>query len=265
MSASLLTHRVEGEGSPVVLLNGGMMTFPGWEPVAAELRQHFEVLLFDFRGQLLSPGKPPGSLAGNARDVADLLDAVGWSSAHLVGTSFGALTAVEIAATWPERVRSLTLITAMDKVTDDFRAQSDAMRAVLADIAGGGDREPFYRLLTERVYSAGYRQAEAALLAARGTEVGRLPQAWFDGVDGLLASIEAFDLTDRLPLVQSPSLVVIAGDDQVMAADRAQALAAALDAPVAGHPEGGHALVAEDPAWVAATCLEFLLARDAQP
>src|SRR3990167_6918619 len=131
-----LAHRIEGQGPPVVLLNGGMMTFASWEPIAARLRERYQALRFDFRGQLLSPGEPPAELAGHADDVAALLDRVGWPSAHCVGTSFGALVAVELAARAPGSVRSLLLATAMDRTTPALRSQCDAMRALLAEIAG---------------------------------------------------------------------------------------------------------------------------------
>lgn len=256
-----LTHRLEGEGPPVLLLNGGMMSYPGWEKVAATLRDRYRLLLFDFRGQLLSPGQAPASLEGHVDDVIALLDAVGWPTCHFVGTSFGALVSVALAARHPERVASLALITAMDHATPAFDAESREMREILESIAAGGDRGPFYDLLTTRVYSASYRQAEAASLAARRKDVERMPASWFEGVDRLLAAIEGFDLRPLLAEIRCPSLVVIAGEDRVMPAHNAMALAEALGAEVREHPAAGHALVAEDPRWLADVCLEFLAAR----
>ena len=59
--STVLAHRLEGEGPPVVLLNGGMMTFPSWEAIAAPLRARYRLLRFDFRGQLLSPPTSPAT------------------------------------------------------------------------------------------------------------------------------------------------------------------------------------------------------------
>lgn len=254
-----LAHQLEGDGPPVVLLNGGMMAYPAWEPVAARLREHVQVLRFDFRGQLLSPGEGPADLAGHASDLAALLDQMGWSAAHLVGTSFGALVALELAARQPERALSLVAITAMDRETPAFRRDSETMRGVLAAIRDGGERGSFYDLLVEGVYSEGYRLAEAATLAARKAQVGMLPAAWFAGIDRLLAALEGFDLTPRLGEVRCPSLVVLAGDDRIMDDARARALAAAIGAPILSHPTSGHGLVAEDPVWLGEVVLEFLL------
>ncbi len=298
-----LAHAIAGEGPPVVLLNGGMMTFPSWEPVASRLRDRhaaedaarsvhsssaasgsaaansattdgaaarssasgsvgatggYRVLSFDFRGQLLSPGTPPADLAGHARDVVALLDHVGWESAHFVAASFGAEVAIELAAMHPERVRSLTLITAMDRETPQFRRGSDEMRAILAGVLQGGDRRPYYDRLIKDVYSEAYVQREAAAFAARRAQLDVLPAGWFAAVDGLLAALEGFDLRDRLARIRCPALVAIAGDDRVMASDRSRALAAVLGAEVVEHPTAGHALVAEDPAWLAAAVRDFL-------
>ncbi|MBP9145718.1 MAG: alpha/beta fold hydrolase [Thermoanaerobaculia bacterium] len=260
--SQVLTHRIEGEGPPVVLLNGGMMTFPSWEAVAAPLRARYRLLRFDFRGQLLSPPSAadvmPSDLAGHAADVEALLDRLGWESAHLIGASFGAEVALELTASRPERVRSLVVITAMDRETPEFRRGSDEMRAVLARRLEGGDQALFYDLLVESVYSAGYRRAEAATLAARRAQTDQLPRAWFEGVDRLLAALEGFDLSARLHRVRGRALALLAADDRIMDEDRARALAAAIGAAVAVHPTSGHALVVEDPDWVASACLDFL-------
>ena len=253
-----LAHRVEGAGTPVVLLNGGMMTFASWEPVAARLRNRHALLRFDFRGQLLSPGVVPVGLAGHADDARDLLDTVGWESAHLVGASFGALAALELACRSPRRVRSLTLVTAMDVATEGFRAQSAVLRGRLAEIAAGADRGVFWDEMVAGVYSSEHRVREATALAARRAQLDLLPAHWFDGVDRLLVAVDGFDFRARLAGLGLPALVVAAADDRVMDLERSRSLAAALAADCLVHPTSGHALVAEDPAWLARVCGEFI-------
>ena len=261
-AAPPLAHHIEGEGPPVVLLNGSMMSFPAWEPVAARLRERYRVLRFDLRGQLLSLGTPPTTLAGHAGDVAALLDHVGWSSAHLVGTSYGALVAIELAALSPERVGSLLLITAMDCATPAFRRETAATRAALAEVLAGGDRGRFFDYVVDGAYSAGYREREAATLAARRGLVDRLPLAWYEGILGLVDAVDDFDFRERLRAVRAPALVVLARGDRMMDPERSRALAAALGAELVEHASSGHALVAEEPAWVAEVCLDFLDRRE---
>jgi aminoacrylate hydrolase len=265
MTAALPSHRLIGSGPPLALANGGMMTFASWEPVAARLAARYRTLLFDFRGQLLSPDAPPADLAGHAADLAALLDATASAPAHVVGTSFGALVALELAASSPERVRSLVLITVAPHATARFQRQSEEMRALLAEVLAGGDRERFYDGMIAGVYSEAYRAREAAAIAQRRALLHHLPLGWFVGVEKLLAVLDGYDLDDRLAAVRCPVLVVAAAQDQVMDLADSRRLAAALGADLLVHPTAGHGLVAEDPEWLADACLAFLdrLGREA--
>ncbi|NNC73978.1 MAG: alpha/beta fold hydrolase, partial [Acidimicrobiia bacterium] len=114
----LLAHRVEGEGRPLLLLNGGMMTYASWEPVATRLRGSRRLILCDLRGQLLSPGPVPPDLADNVRDLTALLDHLGIESADVMGTSYGGEIGLLMAAMVPERVDSLVAVTVSDYATE---------------------------------------------------------------------------------------------------------------------------------------------------
>lgn len=253
-----LRHVVEGEGPNLVLLNGGMMTLSSWETLAASLRKSYRVLRFDFRGQLLSPGPGPASLVGHAGDVLALLDQLGWENAHFIGTSFGAEVALELAHQQSARLLSLVAITAVDREDAEFRRQNDEMQGVIARILEGGERRSFWNLLLAGVYSAEYLRREEESLRARGGQLDLLPRAYFEGIAEILRAIEDFDLTPRLRPFDFPSLVVIAADDRVMAAERSQELARRIGAEVRVHPSAGHGLVAEDPQWLNEVCADFL-------
>ena len=71
--------------------------------------------------------------------------------------------------------------------------------------------------------------------------------------------MERLDLRPHLDRIRCPTLVVIAGQDTVIPPQRSLDLAAAIDtAEIEIHRTSGHALVAEDPAWLAAVCSDFL-------
>ena len=110
----VLTHRVDGDGSPLLLLNGGMMSMAAWEPIARRLAARHRVIRCDFRGQLLSPGPPCASMEDHADDVAALLDALGETRVDVVAASFGAYVGLLLAARHPERVHSLVAATVTD-------------------------------------------------------------------------------------------------------------------------------------------------------
>lgn len=70
-------------------------------------------------------------------DVVDTLDVLGVDRCHLVGASFGAGVAVELAVTRPQRVRSLLLSapggSLIGEMTPQLEAFAEAERAALAD------------------------------------------------------------------------------------------------------------------------------------
>lgn len=258
--ASTLARLVEGEGTPLVLLNGGLMSYGSWDPVLPPLREGRKILRFDFRHQLFSLAAPdarPG-LQGHAADLAEMLDEVGFGPAHFIATSFGAEVALELAIAQPERFLSLAAVTAMDRETPEFRAGNDEMQEILEAILAGGPRKAFWNALLQSVYSESFQQREAEFLESRGAKLDLLPAAYFEGVSRILRDLEGFDFSQRLEPFPFPSLVVIAAGDRVMPPERSGALAAAIGAEVLVHQTSGHGLVAEDPAWVGEVCRDFL-------
>ncbi|HPE62171.1 MAG TPA: alpha/beta hydrolase [Thiolinea sp.] len=102
---------LRGTGEPLLFLGGtgSDLRHPGAH--ASLLTRHFTVLAFDQRGMGQSD-KPPGPyrMQDYATDAMAILDAVNWTSVHVVGYSFGGMVAQELAIRAPERVRTLTLI-----------------------------------------------------------------------------------------------------------------------------------------------------------
>lgn len=77
---------------------------PLWPPLTAER----DVVRLDLRGFGESAVRPHGALSP-VEDVLDTLAELGIRRCHLVGASFGAGVAVEVALTRPEQVDSLLL------------------------------------------------------------------------------------------------------------------------------------------------------------
>lgn len=258
-SDRLLAYRVEGEGEPLLLLNGGMMTYASWDPVCSILSEQYKVILCDLRGQLLSPGPVPEMLAANVEDLTALLDHLEIDTAHVLGTSYGGEIGLLMAALVPERVRSVIGVTVSDYATEAIWQGSEDLRLLVHEAREGGDKGRIHDRIVGEVYSAAYRSRFADELASRRAGVAKLPDSWFEGVEGILLAVEALDLRPHLEAIRCPGLIVIAADDQSIPPERSRALAAAIrGAEVATHQTSGHALVAEDPAWLAQVSLDFL-------
>jgi pimeloyl-ACP methyl ester carboxylesterase len=106
-------HYVEqGEGEPLIFLHGGSGDYRAWEPQLKLFSKNYRVVTYSRRYNY--PNQNP-LLAKNhsayveADDLAALMHKLKLGPAHLVGTSYGAFTALVLALKHPELVRSLVL------------------------------------------------------------------------------------------------------------------------------------------------------------
>ena len=102
-------YEVCGEGTPLVLLHGGMLSielnFGGLIPDLATRHRVIGVEM-QGHGRTADIDRPitPAALAG---DVVGLLDHLGIERAHVLGHSLGAAVTLELAVSHPGRVRSI--------------------------------------------------------------------------------------------------------------------------------------------------------------
>jgi len=109
-----LYYELHGEGSPLVLLHGGMLTidlnFAGLIPTLA---QRHLVIGVEMQGHGrtadIDREITPAALAG---DVVALLDHLGIDRAHVLGHSLGGAVTLELAVSHPTRVRSVVPLSA---------------------------------------------------------------------------------------------------------------------------------------------------------
>lgn len=258
---TILAHRVDGQGEPLLLLNGGMMSMAAWDAAVAALAGTYRIVRCDFRGQLmsLSLGDPPSTLQGHAEDLAALLDALDLPRVHVVGTSFGGLVAMQFAAHFASRVQALVIVTAADVFTPDNEYASAALREAIANAMAGGDGTRVIEIMAPATFSPSWLESNREVFEARRALFSLLPPAWFAGLTGLLDSLAGLDLRPELKLIHAPTLVVGAERDRVFSVDRSYALAAAIDgAKLQIVPGAPHGWVAEDPEGFAFVVRTFL-------
>ncbi len=244
----MIWHTVDGDGVPVVLLNGIAMSGPSWEPVAAPLAERYRVVRCDFRGQLLTPTDVPPDLATHAGDVAAVLEHLGAVPAHVVSTSFGGAVAIELAARRPDLVASLVSVASSDGFTEDMAAEVARWRAACEAVLGGADPGVLSDTLEPVVYSGAWRVAHRDELDVRRRHIAQLPRAWFEGLAALLDQAEDLGLGDAPGRVRCPALVVAADEDGFIPTARTRALADAIPGAVYEVIDGaGHAVVVERP------------------
>lgn len=255
----LLTHRVTGQGAPLLLLNGGLMSIAAWDRIAGPLEASFQLVRCDFRGQLLSPGEPEPRLSAHVDDVVQLLDGLGLDRVHVAGVSLGGLVGTLLAATHPERVRSLAIITSTERVTPAMWEETAEMRQIAIEAAEGGDGGRVLDFLLPRTYTAEYLQAQSGAFGFYRQWVAHLPDVWFRGLAAILSTLEGLDLTPHLGAIRCPVLVVAAEGDRTFPPEHSRALSAGISGSrLEILPGGSHGLIVEQSERVMEILLGFL-------
>lgn len=120
---------------PVVLIHAGIADRRMWDPQWAALTAERDVIRLDLRGFGESTERPQGALSA-VEDVLDTLAGLGVGRCHLVGASYGAGVAVEVALTSPEQVDSLLLVapggSLIAEATPDLQAFIGAERSAMS-------------------------------------------------------------------------------------------------------------------------------------
>ncbi len=100
-----------GAGREILLLHGLASTCHIWDLVAPQLAADFRIVAMDQRGHGRSAQVDDGyEFATVVGDAAAMLDDLGWDRAIVVGHSWGADVALELAVARPERVAGLIFV-----------------------------------------------------------------------------------------------------------------------------------------------------------
>lgn|GEM_PF-121180 len=219
-----------GNGEPLVLLHGFGGSSYCFRHVGPELGKDFRVVALDLNGfgwTQRVPNPEAYTLAGQARLVLRVMDALGIAKAHVLGHSYGGAVALALAATAPQRVASLVLVAAaVPSPSPRVRRGWTVLRplgAVLLRtvflrkgfIRRGLERSVYHRGVVHEAMVEGYLErlkVEGALEAYRAFTA---PGA---------ASARNVDLAS----IHQPTLVLWGMQDRLIPASTGQALAAKL-------------------------------------
>lgn len=102
---------VISNGEPIVLLHGFTGCIANWNHILAEFPQH-QLVLIDIigHGKTESPSDPSRyEMNEVVKDIVDILDTLSINRANILGYSMGGRLALSVAASFPERVKTLIL------------------------------------------------------------------------------------------------------------------------------------------------------------
>ena len=109
-------YRRGGSGPPLLLLHGNPQTHAMWNQIAPALAQHYTVICPDLRGYGGSEKPPatadhaPYAKTAMAKDVADLMEQLGFATYRVGAHDRGARVAHRLALDYPDRVLKLAVL-----------------------------------------------------------------------------------------------------------------------------------------------------------
>lgn len=210
-SGTTIAYDTMGAGPDIVFLHAGIADRTMWQPQVNAFSGRFRCTTPDARGFGDTPiGDRPYS---RRHDIAVVMDAIGASTAVLVGCSIGAGVALDFAIERPERVDRLVLV---GVTPSGFEAEDDPFlqdmwqridRAVAA-----GDLEEAGRLEARLWVDGPHREEGSAPQWLRDRVI-----AWSLPINSVTDWGESVQLDppamQRLDEVTAPTLVVIGAED----------------------------------------------------
>jgi 3-oxoadipate enol-lactonase len=204
-----INYRLEGSPSgPVVTMSHSLATsLAMWDPQMAALESRYRLLRYDTRGHG-GTDAPAGAytLDGLAEDVRALLEALGIARTHFVGLSMGGMIGQILALKYPQLLHGLVLCDTSSRVPPEARATWDD-RIRTAETQG---MEPLVEPTIGRWFTPAFRERHPDVVDRVRAAMRATPPR---GYAGCCHAIAALNLTDRLHVIDLPTLVIVGEED----------------------------------------------------
>lgn len=165
-----LYYEIHGEGSPLVMLHGGVNPSDMFGAPLAEMAKTHKVIAIHMRGHGFSiDSDEPWSYEQMADDVAALLDELDIDKIDIMGWSMGGGVAYQVAIRHPELVNKLVVISMNVRNSGNFpevEAAFEAMPGNAAQYAQGIGQSPLAKLYPDMDWERMFRKTGEMNLAA---------------------------------------------------------------------------------------------------
>jgi 3-oxoadipate enol-lactonase len=220
---SYTIHRAASPAAPrLALIHSLALDRSIWDGVVERLSDRAEILTYDCRGHGRS-GRPHMDYTAElfGRDLAELMDRVGWDSATVAGCSMGGCVAQAFAGLYPAKAGGLTLIDTSAWYGADAPKQ-------FRDRAAAAKAKGMHGLIDFQVT----RWFSEKFAASHPEQVKRVVGIFlandFDCYAATCALLGDADLRKYLPSFRMPVAVVVGEEDYATPVAMAQALHAAI-------------------------------------
>ncbi|MBC7780964.1 MAG: 3-oxoadipate enol-lactonase [Proteobacteria bacterium] len=191
-----------------------------WDEQIATLAKRYRVLAYDTRGHGKSDA-PVGAytLEQLADDAKALLDALKITRTHWVGLSMGGMIGQVFALKYPDVLQTLVLC----DTTSRYPKEAAAMWAERVKTATTQGMEPLVAGTLARWFTEPFRTRGGSRFDEVAAMIRSTPPL---GYAGCCQAIPTIDVTDRLPTIKAPILVIVGEQDAGTPVAMAQAIQA---------------------------------------
>jgi pimeloyl-ACP methyl ester carboxylesterase len=238
-----------GNGPALIFSHGFLMDASMFDQQIDALRGEFRCVTWDERGHGSTPANGPFTYWDSADDALALLTHLDIDQATFVGMSQGGFLSMRAALRAPERVRALVLIDTQSGIEDP-------------------ETLPLYNALHDEWVANGpgaVQEAIASLIFGPGIDADPWYDKWHAQERAAFSVpfrtlVDRDEITDRLPEIMQPTLILHGSADAAIPVWRAEQLRDGIAGPtelvvVEG---GGHAANMSNPDEVNAAIVDFL-------
>jgi len=240
-----LYYEEHGAGEPIVGIHGTSSSAAAWADAVEALATRGRTIVYDRRGCFRSERPEPyaTNVHQQADDAAALIDALAAAPAIVIGRSYGADIAIDLALRYPDRVRALALLEGLESSTETGRRwladlEERVLAAAEADMSTAA--ETLHRNVLGDATWEGWPEPAKQMFAANGPAI--------------VAELRGGPLDvsrEQLRSIVQPTLLVAGKDSPPAFAESTNLAAAAMPSARVEWIEGGHLINPAHPAVLA--------------
>ena len=213
------------DAPPLVLIGGWASYRWIWFRQVPSFREKYRCIVFDNRGAGRS-SKPdyPYTMDMFAGDVVGLMEALDIKNAHIIGASMGGMIAQTIAISYPEKVRSLIIVSSTIGGPNAIPMDDKTMALLIALPTETISKEQAREMRYKATFSPQFLQENRLVIEQIDEWADRLPTPIYAQVHQSSA-VNAFNAESEVKQISAPTLILHGDNDLCFPPKNAELLA----------------------------------------
>ena len=213
-----LYYEIHGpDDAPPLVLIGGWASYRWiWFRQVPTFKEKYKVIVFDNRGAGRS-SKPDieYSIEMFAADTVGLMDALNIKTAHILGISMGGLIAQQVAISYPERIRSLILVSTHFGGPNNIPMDDENLALLLALPTETISKEQAREMRYRATFSEQFIRENRGILQMIDDWAEKLPTPLFAQIHQS-AAVGAFNAEEEVKTISAPTLIIHGDNDKAV-------------------------------------------------